>query len=116
MDALSKEDVFRSLQAHCMAKEGAVEDYPWEHVGWKVKDKLFCIGTQDHNVITVKSTPDKQAALVAHPNIEVAAYVGRYGWVTITIPDSDTLEIALDLIDESYDLIKPKRKKSTTKE
>jgi predicted DNA-binding protein (MmcQ/YjbR family) len=113
---LPPEKAFATIQAHCMAKEDAVEDYPWEHVGWKIRDKLFCIGTQDQNVITVKSTPDKQAGLIAHPDIEVAAYVGRYGWVTITISDSDTLEVALDLIDESYDLVKPKRRKSAAKE
>ena len=95
-----------------MSKENAVEDYPWEHVGWKVKDKLFCIGTKDDNSITVKSTVDKQQALIQHPHISVAAYVGRYGWVSMDIQDEADLELALELIDESYELVaKPKKKR-----
>jgi predicted DNA-binding protein (MmcQ/YjbR family) len=104
-------EVFARMQAHCMAKEGAIEDYPWEHVGWKVGGKLFVIGTQDSNVFTMKSTVEKQEALIQHPAIEKSAYVGRYGWVTITVDDEATMEIALDLADESYDLVRPKRGK-----
>lgn len=103
--------VFAAVKTHCMAKEGAVEEYPWEHVGWKVKGKLFCIGTQDHNVITIKSTVDKQQALIQHPRISVSAYVGRYGWITFEIANEDDCEMAQELIDESYDMVAKKKKK-----
>ena len=95
-----------------MALAGAVEDYPWEgHVGWKVKGKLFAIGGEDSNQVTVKSSLDKQAALVELDGIEKAAYVGRFGWVTVTIADDTTLDLAKALIDESYERVaKPKRK------
>ena len=95
-----------------MAFADAVEDYPWEgHVGWKVKGKLFAIGGEESNQVTVKSTLDKQAALIHMDGIEKAAYVGRFGWVTITIANDQTLDLAKGLIDESYDMIaKPKRK------
>jgi predicted DNA-binding protein (MmcQ/YjbR family) len=108
---LAPAEVFLAVQSHCMAKEGAVEDYPWEDVGWKIKGKLFCIGSKDHNVFTVKSTTDKQQALIQHPRISVAAYVGRYGWVTVDIVDRADCELALELIDESYDLIAKKKKR-----
>jgi predicted DNA-binding protein (MmcQ/YjbR family) len=108
---MTKSDAFKAIQAHCMSKDGATEDYPWEHVGWKFKEKLFCIGTKDDNTITVKSTVDKQQALIQHPHIRVAAYVGRYGWVTMDIENEDDCELALELIDESYDLVAKKKKK-----
>jgi predicted DNA-binding protein (MmcQ/YjbR family) len=108
---MTASEAFRAVQTHCMAKEGAVEDYPWEDVGWKVKGKLFCIGSKDHNVFTVKSTMEKQQALVQHPRISAAAYVGRYGWVAIEIMDEADCELALELIDESYDLVAKKKKK-----
>jgi len=114
---LPPEEVFKQLRAHCLEKEGAVEEYPWEHVGWKVGGKLFAIGGEDSNVVTLKSTPEKQEGLVQHPSICVAAYVGRYGWVTVTVDDEATLEITLDLVDESYDLVRKKgRKKKTSGE
>lgn len=93
-----------------MAKPDTVEDRPWGDVAWKVRNKCFVIGSEGGSRFTVKSTPEKQGSLVMHPNIDVAAYVGRFGWVAIQIDDEDTLELALDLIDESYELVAPKRK------
>lgn len=111
---MTTDEAFTTIRAHCMSKEGAVEDYPWEdHVGWKVGGKLFGIGGAGSNRLTLKSTMDKQAALIQHPNIEKAAYVGRFGWVTISVTDRETMELAEDLIDESYDLIAKKRRRST---
>src|SRR5437588_12941917 len=108
---MTGKQAFTTIQAHAKAKEGAVEEYPWEHFGWKIKGKLFAIGSKDSGMLTVKSTPAEQAALIQHPAIEKASHVGRYGWVTITVTDQETLDMALDLIDESYDLVAPKRKR-----
>ena len=109
--SLPPEIAFQAFRRHCLEKEGAVEDYPWGDVAWKVGGKMFACGGKGSNALTVKSTMEKQAALIQHPNIEAAAYVGRYGWVTIRAEDQDTLDIALDLIDESYEAIRPKRRK-----
>lgn len=95
--------VLEAIRAHCLQKSGAWEDNPWGDTVWKVGKKMFCAG--GGKSVTVKSTLDKQAALVMHPNIEVAAYVGRYGWVSISIDDQETLELALELIDESYESV-----------
>lgn len=105
--------ILKELRKHCMAFPGATEDYPWEeHVGWKVKGKLFAIGGEDSNRVTVKSTLDKQAALVELEGVERAAYVGRFGWVTVTITDETSLDLAKGLIDESYELVaEPSAKK-----
>lgn len=110
---MNNETAFAAIQSHCLAKEDAVEEYPWEdHAGWKVGGKLFALGGAGSNRVTLKSTPDKQAVLIQHPNIEKAAYVGRFGWVTVTVDSQETLDLTLDLIDESYDAIRPKRRKS----
>jgi predicted DNA-binding protein (MmcQ/YjbR family) len=99
---LAGDDAFKAIQAHCMAKEGAVEEYPWGHTVWKLLGKLFAIGSEGEASVTVKSTLERQAALIQHPKIEVASHVGRYGWVTVHAEDEDTLALALDLIDDSY--------------
>jgi predicted DNA-binding protein (MmcQ/YjbR family) len=103
---------FQRISEHCLSKPGAYEDHPWGETVFKVppKGKIFCFSGTEDPVISVKSTVEKQAALIQHPNIEVAAYVGRYGWVRVWLRDEETLDIALDLIDESYDMIAPKRK------
>ncbi len=113
---ITNDKILSDLRAHCMAKEGATEDYPWEdHVGWKVKGKLFAIGGQDSNRVTVKASLVDQAALTQHPHIEKAAYVGRFGWVTVTIVDREVLDLTKDLIDESYEAIASKGKKTKKK-
>lgn len=104
-----------ALRSHCMAKAEVSEEYPWGDIVWKVKGKMFAGTGQSGESVSVKSTLEKQSVLIQHPNIEVAAYVGRYGWVTVHLRDEDTLELAKELIDESYDAVKPKagsRKKS----
>ena len=94
-----------SLRAHCMAFPGAVEERPWDHLGWKVKGKLFAIGGEDSNRLTVKSTLDKQAALIQLPGVERASHVGRFGWITLTIEDEAQLDLAKQLIEESYAMV-----------
>jgi predicted DNA-binding protein (MmcQ/YjbR family) len=85
-----------------MAKEGAVEDHPWGECAWKYKGKAFAFGGEGGASFTLKSSLDKQQALLMHPAISVAPYVGRFGWVSIRVEDEDTLELAKDLIDEAY--------------
>jgi predicted DNA-binding protein (MmcQ/YjbR family) len=105
---------FEQIKAHCLAKPGAFEDHPWGETVFKVgpKGKIFCFCGLDNSVITVKATLERQSVLIQHPNIEVAAYVGRHGWVTVKILDQDTVDLSLDLIDDSYEMIAPKPKKS----
>ena len=108
------DDMFARVRAHCLAKPGAVQDEPWPgETVWKVDGKIFAMGGQ--TAITVKSTPDKQEALIQHPQIRKAAYVGRFGWVTVEPEDEDTFELALDLIDESYESVASRRKKRAAK-
>jgi predicted DNA-binding protein (MmcQ/YjbR family) len=109
---LSKETIFQEMKEHCLAKEGVTEDRPWGDIAWKVRGKAFVFTGEGSAHYTLKSTLDKQASLVMHPQISAAAYVGRYGWISIDVIDEDTLGLAKDLADESYDLVaKPKKKK-----
>ena len=100
---------FEAIRDHCRAKPDSVEEYPWGETVWKVRGKVFCFGGEWG--FTVKSTLDKQEALVMHPAISVAKYVGRYGWVTVQVSDEDTLDLAKELIDESYDSLVIRRVK-----
>jgi predicted DNA-binding protein (MmcQ/YjbR family) len=94
------------LKAHCLSYDGAWEDHPWDHTVFKVGKKMFAsVG----DCVTVKSTLEKQSALIMLPNVEVAAYVGRYGWVTITIETDEDVELAEELIRESYESVRPKK-------
>ena len=45
------------------------------------------------------------------PHIEIASYVGRYGWVTIAVTSRQTCRLALELIDASYERVTVARSK-----
>lgn len=100
------------LRRIALALPETSEVLTWEdHPTFRVRDKIFVICSATGDGINVKATKDDQEALVAtHPRIEVAAYVGRYGWVAMDLTGAG-LDWALveDLILDSYRLIAPKR-------
>ena len=112
---LTPRAIFSRIRSYCLAKEGAVEEYPWGDTVWKVKGKLFAGGHQDHAQFTVKATPADQTLLIQHPAISVAQYVGRFGWVTIHVTDEPTLHLAMELIDDSYASLAGKKKAAAKK-
>lgn len=103
---------FPAVQAHCLSLPDAVEDYPWGEIVYKIKGKLFAaMGRSLPLRVTVKADPTDAHSLVQRQGIERAAYVGRYGWVTVTVEDTDTLNLTLGLIEVSYGLVRGKRTK-----
>ena len=83
------------------------EELTWgEDVNFRVRKKIFCF--PGDTGMTIKVDPDEREALLATGQFEVAAYVGRFGWLTMTLPKKpDWGEIA-ELITTSYCLIAPK--------
>ncbi len=106
---------FTKLYDHASKKPEAVEDHPWDEVVFKVKGKVFVfLGRPEAPGVglTVKAPPDELDVLLDLPFVRRAKYVGRFGWVSVTVADDDALKLALDLIDDSYDLIAPKRRRA----
>lgn len=106
---------FAPMQAYCLSLPGAWEDYPWGDIIHKVGNKMFAGSGQREGgdlSVTVKATLDDQAALVQMPGVSVARYVGKHGWITVTITDEASLQFALDLINASYELVAHPPKKA----
>jgi predicted DNA-binding protein (MmcQ/YjbR family) len=105
---------FKKLYHHARKKPDAVEDHPWGETVFKIKGKVFVfLGHPESERVglTVKAPPDELEPLLMLPFVERARYVGRFGWVSVRVEDDEALELALELIDDSYDLIAPKRKR-----
>lgn len=107
---MTEDEAYARVREHCLAKECATEEYPWGDVIWKVRGKIFAGSSDGSNQVTVKATPEEQSTLIEHPAIEVAKYVGRFGWVTITVRNKRTLDLTLELIDRSYQSLASGRK------
>jgi predicted DNA-binding protein (MmcQ/YjbR family) len=99
-----------ALYEHCAKKPDAVEDHPWGETVFKVKGRVFAfLGRGERAGVTVKVPPEELELLLSNPSVSRARYVGRYGWVSVRIEDDETLELALGLIDDSYELISAPR-------
>jgi predicted DNA-binding protein (MmcQ/YjbR family) len=86
------------------------EDAPWGFPVFKVGDnKLFAWLTEDEGVaeVTLKLTREEREIAELLPWVRTASHVGRYGWVTATVTDEETLAAALEWVRESYWLKAP---------
>ena len=85
----------------------------WGSPHFRVEDKIFSgwgAGKDGRYATSAKLDKDKQAALVASdPRFEVAAYVGKHGWVTFTPGDKPNLGELEALLLESYRNVAPKK-------
>lgn len=104
---LGPDEVFRTLFEYCGKKPGATVDHPWGEVVFKVKKKIFAyIGRPgESSGVTVKPAPEELQALLARPDVQLAHYIGRYGWVNVSIDNQATMKLALRLVDETYEQI-----------
>ena len=95
------------IRAYCLDLPDAWEDYPWGDIVYKIGTKMFAsLGGDDGSTsVTVKATPEDAEILVQMPHISVAPYVGRYGWVTVSVVYEDALDQVMALISMSYDLV-----------
>ncbi|NJC69667.1 MmcQ/YjbR family DNA-binding protein [Planosporangium thailandense] len=82
----------------------------WGHPTLRVRGKMFASGAPDSPTMSVKASKEEQAELVAaRPEaFSVAAYVGRYGWVTINLPGIEVDELR-ELLVEAWRRTAPKR-------
>jgi predicted DNA-binding protein (MmcQ/YjbR family) len=87
------------------------EELTWgEDVNFRVGKKIFLFPGDE--AMTFKADPSERDALLADGRCRVAAYVGRFGWLTMDLPKRPTkaqwAELA-ELVTTSYALIAPKR-------
>ena len=89
----------------------AYEDRPWgDFPVFKVPpNKVFGWLTIEPEQVhlTVKVTPEERDIALLLPFVKIARYVGRYGWISATVTDPESLEAALEWLRESYWLKAP---------
>ncbi|MFE2751433.1 MmcQ/YjbR family DNA-binding protein [Actinosynnema sp. NPDC059335] len=103
---------------HCLGKPGAEETYPFGdgELCCKVGGKVFAFIGLDGGGVGVKcgATAEEAASWRARypDDVEISAYVGRYGWNRVrlggAVPDDELRE----LLDLSYELVVAKLPRS----
>jgi predicted DNA-binding protein (MmcQ/YjbR family) len=100
------------IRALALSFPSSYEDAPWGFPVFKVGgNKLFAMMTHPDGKceceLRIKLTAEEREIVLMHPFVRPASYVGRYGWVTVSIDDEESLQIALDWMRESYWLKAP---------
>lgn len=112
---------FRALWEHCRAKPLAVEDHPWGDVVFKVggkRGKIFAFlghPEADDVGVTVKPPPEELGGLLGLPFVRRASYIGRFGWIDVSVRNRRSLKLALALIDETYSRVAAMGKRRTAR-
>src|SRR5438874_9211040 len=79
-------------------------------VTFRVRSKIFAIGGEDSDGLSIKATLDAQEDLLAldEKTFSKAPYVGRYGWVNVRLDRIDEPLLA-QLLEHAWRQTAPKR-------
>jgi hypothetical protein len=83
---------FDDVRSIAMALPEVEEKLTWEtDVTFRVRNKIFVIGGEGSDGISLKASLDRQTDLIdfAPETFGKAAYVGRFGWVTVKLDRVD---------------------------
>jgi hypothetical protein len=79
---------FADVRRIALALPEAEERLTWEtDVTFRVRDRIFAIGVDHSDKVSIKAGLDTQAELIEMDPATFAksAYVGRFGWVTVDL-------------------------------
>lgn len=103
------------LRAFCLALPGTHEKETWgdaEHAGdatFRVRDRIYLVTGPTGGSASIRTTIEQQADLLAAfpGTISPAAYVGRFGWVSVDLDAVDP-ELLRELIAGAWRRTAPK--------
>jgi hypothetical protein len=78
---------YREFRLLCLALPEAVEQETWGEATFRVRGRIFAMGSPEGTRVSVKASLDDQAGLVEMDpkTFEVSAYTGRFGWVSVRL-------------------------------
>lgn len=104
------------LQQYCLSFPDVEETLPFgpDTLAYKVDGKIFLLTGLDSETLgfNVKCDPDKALELrEQYPCVQPGYHMNKKHWNTITIDGSVSTALLKEWIKDSYDLVKPKKKK-----
>jgi predicted DNA-binding protein (MmcQ/YjbR family) len=105
------------LREWCLSMPGAVEEFPFapETSVFKIAGKVFALSrlTATPLKVSLKCEPLLGESLRRSYDAIVPGYhLNKKHWLTITLNEDADDQMVLDLVQDSYDLVKPKRARS----
>jgi predicted DNA-binding protein (MmcQ/YjbR family) len=101
------------LRRTCLRQPGAEETFPFGEVTsvFKINGKIFALSPLRAKTLTVsvKCEPELAESLRStYPAIEPGYHLDKRHWITITLDGSLPRDMIRDLVEDSYDLVKPR--------
>ena len=106
----SADAIFQKIRTLCLALPDTKLTMTWGSPHFRVGEKIFCgFGAEDGKpVMGVKLERGHAQQAVKEARFWPAAYVGKYGWVSMDVSRRKGWDEVASLIRESYGLIAPK--------
>ena len=101
---------FNQVRRLCLALPEVQEIETWGDATFRVRNKIFLIGSQEGEAVSIKASLDDQSGLIEMDpeTFSVAAYTGRFGWVRVQLAALSP-QLAKRLIENAWRRTAPKR-------
>jgi hypothetical protein len=78
---------FKQFRRLCLSLPESEEVETWGEATFRVKKRIFAMGSEDGGFVSVKASLDDQAGLVEMDpkTFSPSAYTGRFGWVSVRL-------------------------------
>jgi len=101
---------FGEFRRLCLSMPEAEELETWGEATFRVRGRIFAMGSSEGASVSIKATLDDQAGLVAMDprTFSVSAYTGRFGWVSVRLARLGP-ELGQRLIKNAWERTAPRR-------
>ena len=101
---------FPQFRRLCLALPDAEERETWGEATFRVRDRIFAMGSAGGGFVSVKASLDDQSGLVEMDpkTFAVSAYTGRFGWVRVRLAGVGP-DLAQQLVTNAWKRTAPRR-------
>jgi len=101
---------FHQFRRLCLSLPEAEERETWGEATFRVGDRIFAMGSEGGEFVSVKASLDDQAGLVEMDpkTFSPSAYTGRFGWVRVRLRGIGP-ELAQRVITNAWERTAPRR-------
>jgi hypothetical protein len=101
---------FKDFRRLCLSLPESEERETWGEATFRVRDRIFAMGSPDGEFVLVKASLDDQSGLVEMDpkTFAPSAYTGRFGWVRVRLAGVGR-QLAERLVTNAWKRTAPKR-------
>lgn len=101
---------FEDFRRLCLSMPEAQERETWGEPTFRVRDRIFAMGSLDGDYVSLKASLDDQSGLVEMDpkTFAPSAHTGRYGWVRVRLAGVG-VDLARRLVTNAWKRTAPRR-------